>query len=60
MQLAESLDAIGRELNEQYTLAYTPSNPNLDGTFRAIRIEAQRKDLTLRYKPGYFASAEVE
>jgi VWFA-related protein len=60
MQLAESLDAIGRELNEQYTLAYTPTNSDLDGTFRTIRIEPLRKDLTLRYKPGYFASAEAE
>jgi VWFA-related protein len=58
MQLAESLDNIGRELKEQYSLGYTPKNDRLDGTYRAIRVEARRKGLTIRAKPGYFATAE--
>ncbi len=58
MQLADSLEAIGRELNEQYSIGYTPINDKLDGTFRAIRVEARRKGVTVRAKPGYFAAAE--
>lgn len=59
IQLADSLDAIGRELNEQYSIGYTPSNTKADGTFRTIRVEARRKGLTIRAKTGYFApSAE--
>lgn len=58
MQLADSLEAIGRELNEQYSIGYTPSNDKMDGTFRAIRVEARRKGVTVRAKPGYFAAAE--
>ncbi|MBI1940812.1 MAG: VWA domain-containing protein [Acidobacteria bacterium] len=58
MQLAESLEAIGRELNEQYSIGYTPTNGQIDGTYRTIRVEARRKDIELRWKPGYFATAE--
>jgi Ca-activated chloride channel family protein len=58
MQLADSLEAIGRELNEQYSLGYTPINNKADGTYRSIRVVARRKDATVRAKPGYFAAAE--
>jgi len=58
MQLADSLEAIGRELNEQYSIGYTPKNDTLDGKFRAIRVEARRKGVSVRAKPGYFAAAE--
>lgn len=58
VRLADSLEAISRELNEQYNLGYTPHNTNLDGTYRAIRVAANRRGLTLRWKPGYFATAE--
>jgi Ca-activated chloride channel family protein len=58
IQLADSLDAIGRELNEQYSIGYTPTNNTLDGTYRTIRVEARRKGLTIRAKPGYFAANE--
>ncbi len=58
IKLADSLEAIGRELNEQYTIGYTPRNNLLDGTFRAIRIVASRKGAQVRTKPGYFATPE--
>jgi len=57
IQLANSLEAIGRELNEQYYIAYTPANPTLDGTYRTIRVVAHRKGALVRSKPGYFATA---
>jgi VWFA-related protein len=58
MQLAESLEAIGRELNEQYSMGYTPINDRIDGTYRSIRVQARRNDIEIRWKPGYFATAE--
>ena len=58
MQLAESLEAIGRELNEQYSIGYTPTNDHIDGTYRTIRVEARRKGIEIRWKPGYFAVAQ--
>jgi Ca-activated chloride channel family protein len=58
MQLADSLEAIGRELDEQYSIGYTPLNSKQDGTYRTIRVEARRKGLTIRAKPGYFAPSE--
>ncbi|MGA2628773.1 MAG: VWA domain-containing protein [Terriglobia bacterium] len=58
VQLADSLEAIRHELDEQYSIGYTPTNTKVDGTFRTIHVEARRKNLTIRAKPGYLAPAE--
>jgi VWFA-related protein len=38
-----------------YTVGYYPENKNWDGKFRKITLKAERKDLRLRYRPGYYA-----
>ena len=52
-------EQIARDIRNQYTLAYYPSNTKKDGTFRALRVEAttpaKRQLLTVRARPGYFA-----
>jgi VWFA-related protein len=58
VQLADSLEAIGRELNDQYTIGYTPIKSALDGTYRSIKVVVRRKNVEVRWKPGYFAAAE--
>ncbi len=58
MAIADSLEAIQRELNDQYNLGYTPTNPTMDGTYRTIKVETLRKGVELRAKPGYFATPE--
>ena len=58
VRLAEALESIGRELNDQYSLGYTPTNDAMDGTYRAIRVEVARKGVRVRTKVGYFATAE--
>jgi VWFA-related protein len=58
IHLADSLEAISGELIEQYSLGYTPTNGNMDGTYRAIRVVAMRKNVLVRSKPGYFAMPE--
>jgi Ca-activated chloride channel family protein len=56
--LSDSVEAIGRELNDQYFIGYKPSNPALDGTYRAIKVVTLRREVRVRFKPGYFATAE--
>jgi len=56
--LADSLESIRRQLTNQYLIGYTPTDSNLDGTYRKIRVVAQRKGVILRYKPGYFATGD--
>lgn len=56
--LSDSVEAIGRELNDQYFIGYKPSNPALDGTYRAIKVVALRREVRVRFKPGYFATSE--
>jgi VWFA-related protein len=50
---------IARDIRNQYTLAYYPTNAKKDGTFRAVRVEARpvRGDskLVVRARPGYYA-----
>ena len=58
VRLADSLQAISRELDEQYNIGYTPTRGALDGTYRSIKVVATRRGVTLRWKPGYFASPE--
>jgi len=47
---------VARDVRNQYTLEYTPTNTAMDGTFRQIRIAVNRPDLTVRTRNGYYAS----
>jgi VWFA-related protein len=58
INLADALQTIGRNLDEQYTIGYKPIRDNLDGTYRTIKVVCLRRGVTLRWKPGYFATAE--
>jgi Ca-activated chloride channel homolog len=42
------------ELRAQYTLGYAPKRP-LDGTYRAVKVEAADANLRLRHRAGYLA-----
>ena len=58
--LVTAFREIEQELRSQYLIAYSSTNKELDGKFRAMKIEvtnpALAKDkLSLRYRPGYFA-----
>jgi Ca-activated chloride channel homolog len=50
---------IARDIRNQYTLAYYPSNAKKDGTYRTVRVEAfasgNHRPLDVRTRTGYFA-----
>jgi Ca-activated chloride channel family protein len=49
---------IARDIRNQYTLAYYPTNTKRDGTYRRIRIELVgpgTKHYIVRTRPGYYA-----
>jgi VWFA-related protein len=57
----ESIDALvtdlARQIRSQYTIAYTPINQALDGTYRRIRVDARgRESLSVHTRAGYIAS----
>ncbi len=57
-----TLDDCFRELQEemrsQYSIAYTPTNPNRDGSFRKIEIKTNEKDYKVQTRKGYYAMAD--
>jgi VWFA-related protein len=56
--LSDALQAIGRNLDEQYSIGYRPARDALDGTYRNIKLVTSQRGVFLRWKPGYFATAE--
>jgi len=50
---------IARDIRNQYTLAYYPTNAKKDGTFRTVKVDAvpsrSREKLLVRARTGYFA-----
>ena len=57
-RLVLALQTIGKDLDEEYTIGYKPLRDAMDGTYRAITVETTRRGVELRWKPGYFATAE--
>jgi VWFA-related protein len=53
--LAEIIDKITSNSSNFYTIAYTPTNPNMDGNYRKIEINVAGAKYQLSYRRGYFA-----
>jgi VWFA-related protein len=54
------IDLIAKDLREQYTIAYLPTNVLRDGRWRSVRVELEApkgypKDLQMNYRHGYYA-----
>ena len=48
---------IAHQIRNQYTMAYTPTNQTLDGSYRSVRVKvANPGGLTARTRPGYWAT----
>jgi len=57
------MDIIARDLREQYTLAYLPSNILRNGTWRSVRVDitppkGYPSGLSTIYRHGYYAPDE--
>jgi Ca-activated chloride channel homolog len=53
---------IARDIRNQYTIGYKPSNPRASGGFRLVKVEAKAKGhgkLVVRTKTGYYARTET-
>jgi Ca-activated chloride channel homolog len=55
--LAQSFLDIGTELRSQYFIAYSPTNPAMNGKYRKIDVGIDRKGLVVRTRKGYYANA---
>jgi VWFA-related protein len=54
-EFAEDFRDIGQSIRNQYTLAYHPTNPKLDGTYRKLKVELQAPNggaLTIKDQKG--------
>jgi VWFA-related protein len=46
---------VAKDLRNQYTIAYNPTNQALDGSFRKIKVTVGRTDAKVLTRSGYFA-----
>lgn len=53
--LGDAFLRVAKDLGEQYTLGYYPTNQARDGTFRTIRVEVHRPEVQVHTRPGYRA-----
>ena len=51
---------VARDIRNQYTIAYSPSNQSLDGSFRQIKVVTNAPNRpTVRTRSGYYATPET-
>jgi Ca-activated chloride channel homolog len=60
-EVNEISSTVARDIRNQYTIGYKPTNPRGAGGFRTVRVEAKEKShgkMTVRTKSGYYAGAQ--
>jgi hypothetical protein len=57
--IESAVDAIGGELNAQYTLAYRPSDSEAPG-YHEIKVTVDRPDVKVRTRPGYYIESAAK
>ena len=55
--LPDAFAKIAAELRTQYMLGYYPLNKERDERYRKIKVSTVRKDVVIRARPGYLATA---
>lgn len=55
-----AMEVVAKDLREQYTVTYRPTNPSHDGSWRSVRVDVTPPkgfptDLETNYRRGYFA-----
>ena len=52
---------VAHDIRNQYTIAYTPSNAALDGTFRQVKVVVKGPgNPTARTRSGYYATKDQQ
>jgi VWFA-related protein len=59
------MERIARDIREQYTIAYRPTNAMRDGKWRSVRVQVVPpknfpKDLDVSYRHGYYAPGSTQ
>jgi VWFA-related protein len=54
-EVDEIAEHVAHDLRNQYTIAYNPSNPRQDGTFRRIRVTVTTPGAVVKTRTGYYA-----
>jgi VWFA-related protein len=57
-EVDEISQEVARDIRNQYTITYKPTNPRSNGGYRKVKVEARApgyKDLQVRTRDGYFA-----
>ncbi|HEV2991002.1 MAG TPA: VWA domain-containing protein [Candidatus Angelobacter sp.] len=60
-EVDEISQSVARDIRNQYTITYKPSNPQANGGYRKLRVVANApgyKDLQVRTRSGYFAAQQ--
>lgn len=57
-EIQSAFRAIGRDIQGQYSLAYSSTNKNKDGSYRSIQLRCTASGVRIRARKGYFASQE--
>lgn len=58
MEVDEISQEVARDIRNQYSITYKPTNPRSNGGYRRVKVEAHApgyKDLQVRTRDGYFA-----
>jgi VWFA-related protein len=55
--LPDAFAQIAAELRTQYMLGYYPLNKERDERYRKIKVDTTRKNVVIRARPGYLATA---
>jgi VWFA-related protein len=53
-------EQVAHDIRNQYVIGYSPTNQNLDGTFRTIKVVAAGGKFTVRTRTGYYATPEAK
>jgi VWFA-related protein len=56
-EIRAAYQAIGSDLQGQYSLAYRSTNPKRDGLFRRIEVRCKVPGISVRARKGYYAPA---
>lgn len=57
-ELQSAFRAIGRDIQGQYSLAYSSTNQKKDGSYRSIKLRCKVGGVQIRARKGYYAPGE--